>query len=329
MSSISQSLVRRWRQGAAVVAAAGFLTFAMAVSAQAQGTDLAAMQVRISQLEEQARVSSGQIEGLQFQLTQLQTLIERMQEDNEFRFQQLEGGGSGESDAVTPSGGETPADRLPQESQPESALPQNEVSVPTVIDPLAGDADLIGGNVMGGEDDLYASDVFGSESPAAEDGVVLGPPPGELGSTPPSEPLDLTFDPSAVPLNNGDAEAQYQAGYDAVVNGDYAFAEQQFRQFVESFPDHPQAPDATYWLGETLIQRAAFGEAAAVLLEGFERYPTSGRAPDLLFDLGVALHGAGEFDTACRTYGEVLRRYPDSTDVFRERVVAEQARAGC
>ena len=26
---------------------------------------------------------------------------------------------------------------------------------------------------------------------------------------------------------------------------------------------------------------------------------------------------------------EVLRRYPDSTDAFRERVVAEQARAGC
>ena len=158
---------------------------------------------------------------------------------------------------------------------------------------------------------------------------MLGPPEGALGATPPSQPLDLSFDPNAVPLNDGDANAQYQAGYDAVVRGEYAFAENQFRQFVESFPDHQQAPDATYWLGETLIKREEYGEAAEVLLGAFERYPTSTRAPDLLFNLGIALHGAGEFDTACRTYSEVLRRYRDSTAAFRERVAAEQARAGC
>ena len=319
MPGFPRALGGRWRQGAAIVAAAGLLTFAMTVSGQGQGNDLAGLQVRLSQLEEQQRINSGQIEGLQFQLTQLQSLLERMQEDNEFRFQQLEGGGLGETDAVTPSGGETPAERLPQEPQ-QSELP---AAPNTVIDPLVGDADLMDGGEMGGEDDLYASDVFG------EEGVVLGPPEGQLGSTPPSEPLDLSFDPNAVPLNDGDAVAQYQAGYEAVVRGEYAFAENQFRQFIESFPDNPQAPDATYWLGETLIQRAAFGEAAEVLLEGFERYPTSTRAPDLLLNLGIALHGAGEFDTACRTYGEVLRRYPDSTDAFRDRVVAEQARAGC
>lgn len=318
MPRLSQSLGMRWRQGAAIAVTAGLLTFAMAASGQGQGNDLAGLQVRLDQLEEQVRINSGQIEGLQFQLTQLQSLIERMQEDNEFRFQRLEGGGPGETDAVTPSGGATPAERLPQEPQP-----QNDASVPTVIDPLVGDADLMGGGEMGSDDQLYASDVFG------EEGVVLGPPEGELGATPPSQPLDLTFDPNAVPLNDGDANAQYQAGYDAVVRGEYAFAENQFRQFLESFPDNPQAPDATYWLGETLIQRAAYGEAAEVLLEGFESYATSTRAPDLLLNLGIALHGAGEFDTACRTYGEVLRRYPDSTDAFRDRVMAEQARAGC
>ncbi|WMT86286.1 tol-pal system protein YbgF [Pelagibacterium sp. 26DY04] len=341
MLGLSSAPARRWRQGAAIAATAGLLTFAMTVAGQGQGNDLASLQVRLSQLEEQQRVNSGQIEGLQFQLTQLQSLLERMQEDNEFRFQQLEGGGLGETDAVTPSGGETPADRLPQETAPQDPQTQGDAEAPTVIDPLVGDADLMDGTEMGSEDNLYARDVFGPQGPEgqseepsqdqapAEEGVVLGPPEGELGTTPPSQPLDLSFDPDATPLNEGDANAQYQAGYDAVVRGEYAFAENQFRQFVESFPDNPQAPDATYWLGETLIQRAAFGEAAEVLLEGFERYPTSTRAPDLLLNLGVALHGAGEFDTACRTYGEVLRRYPDSTQAFRDRVTAEQARAGC
>lgn len=343
MLGLSSTPARRWRQGAAIAATAGLLTLAMTVSGQGQGNDLASMQVRLGQLEEQLRINSGQIEGLQFQLTQLQSLLERQQEDNEFRFQQLEGGGLGETDAVTPSGGETPADRLPQETAPQDSQSQTDTSVPTVIDPLVGDSDLMDGAEMGGEDNLYARDVFGAEGPEGQpqgegqaqpqgqgqSGVVMGPPEGALGTTPPSQPLDLSFDPDATPLNEGDANAQYQAGYDAVVRGEYAFAENQFRQFVESFPDNSQAPDATYWLGETLIQRAAFGEAAEVLLEGFERYPTSSRAPDLLLNLGIALHGAGEFDTACRTYGEVLRRYPDSTQAFRERVTAEQARAGC
>lgn len=319
--NVLSSMAARWRQGAAVVVTAGLLTVAMTVAGQGQGNDLATLQVRLDALEEQVRVNSGQIEGLQFQLTQLQSLLERQQEDNEFRFQQLEGGDLGETDAVTQSGGDTPAGVSPQDTTSQTA-PQS--SPATVIDPLVGDSDLIEGpEQLGSEDDLYASDVFG------RDGVILGAPAGELGSTPPSAPLDLTFDPNATPLNDGNANAQYQAGYEAVVSGDYAFAENQFRQFIEEFPDHQQAPDATYWLGETLIQRGAHGQAAEVLLSGFERYPTSARAPDLLLNLGIALHGAGEFDTACRTYGEVLRRYADSTQAFRDRVTEEQARAGC
>ncbi|WP_246473112.1 tol-pal system protein YbgF [Pelagibacterium limicola] len=313
-------LVRRGRQGLAVAGVAGLLTVAMTVAGQGQGNDLASMQVRLDQLEEQVRLYSGQIEGMQFQITQLHTLLERMQEDNEFRFQQLEGGGLGESDAVTSSGGAMPADRLPQDSQ----LPSDLSNVPVEIDGsvLMGDEDLYGDAPSNG-DGLYASEVYG------QDGVILGAPEGPLGATPPSQPLNLSFDPNQRPLNEGDANAQYQAGYEAVVRGEYAFAEDQFRQFVSLFPDHPQASDAVYWLGDALIQRGAYDEAADVLLTGFESYPTSTRAPDILLKLGVALHGTGEFDTACRTYSEVLRRYPDSTQAFKDRVASEQARAGC
>ncbi len=321
MANVVSRLAMWGRQGVAVACVAGLLTVAMTVSGQGQGNDLAAMQVRLDQLEEQMRVYSGQIEGLQFQITQMQTLIERMQEDNEFRFQQLEGGGLGETDAVTRSGGDMPADGLPQDP---GQLPSDLSNVPVEIDGsvLEGDEDLMGGEAPEGEG-LYASEV------PVQDGVVLGPPEGPLGTTPPSQPLDLSFDANAVPLNDGDANAQYQAGYEAIVRGEYAFAEDQFRQFVALFPDHPQAPDATYWLGDALIQRGAYDEAADMLLTGFERYPTSTRAPDILLKLGVALHGTGEFDTACRTYSEVLRRYPDATQSFKDRVASEQARAGC
>ena len=324
MTHIISSIARRWRHGIGLLAGAGLLALAMTAPGQGQGNDMAALQVRIGQLEEQVRTFSGQIEGLQFQMTQMQTLIERMQEDNEFRFQQLEGGSLGETDAVTTDGGAMPTDGLPQENGTNGSEIEGSAPQASPDNTLTGDEDIVGESVeMGSDDNLYASDVFG------EGGVILGAPEGELGSTPPSQPLNLEFDPGAGEISDGDANAQYQAGYDAVVRGEYAFAEEQFRQFVAAFPDHAQAPDATYWLGETMIQRGAHGEAADVLLTGFERFPTSNRAPDILLKLGVALHGAGEFDTACRTYGEVLRRYPESTQAFKDRVADEQARAGC
>ena len=59
------------------------------------------------------------------------------------------------------------------------------------------------------------------------------------------------------------------------MRGDYAFAEDQFRQFIALYPKDPQAPDATNWLGEALLQRQAYDEAADVLLTGFQTYQSS------------------------------------------------------
>src|SRR5690606_24202128 len=49
---------------------------------------------RVLALEEQVRSLSGQVEELNFLLLQLQEQMRKMQEDNEYRFQQLEGGGA-------------------------------------------------------------------------------------------------------------------------------------------------------------------------------------------------------------------------------------------
>lgn len=265
--------------------------------------DVASINVRLGQLEEQIRVLTGQVEGLQFQMTQMQTFIARMQEDYEFRFEQLEGGGLGKTSAAPQSGGAMLSGGLPQTPN------------------------LIGPDVL----DLTAPDaVIASQSDGFELG--LGDQPlgtlsvGDLDLT--GQPLDLDFDSGAL-VTEGDALAQYRAGYDAVVRGDYVFAEDQFRQFVALFPGHPQAPDATNWLGEALILRGAHGEAADVLLTGFQSYPNSTRAPDLLLKLGTALAGAGEHDTACRTFGEVARRFVDMSSSFQARLRDEMSKAQC
>ncbi|WP_419908803.1 tol-pal system protein YbgF [Hoeflea sp.] len=57
---------------------------------------------RIGQLEEQVRILNGRIEEMNFQLLQMQEQMRQMQEDNEFRFQELENVSGQRSEAEQP-----------------------------------------------------------------------------------------------------------------------------------------------------------------------------------------------------------------------------------
>jgi len=333
----------------------------------AQSQTEAQVNLRLSQMEEQMRTLTGQVEGLQFQMTQLQTAMERLQEDIDFRFQQLEGSASGKTDAASPAGGAMPSGGAPQTQNPSDArLPADEQAQPLELSetgPASSDADgtdqaRLQATTPGGapldlgpplDADSGSRADFSVFEPGEMDAFSTGlqqdsPMLGEGGETGSSVNLnlesggisanlgdpsrDLDFESGDL-VSEADAEAQYRAGYDAVVNGDYEFAEAQFRQFVALFPQHPQAPDATNWLGEALIQRGDHDEAAQILFEGFQRYEQSARAPDLLLKLGIALAGAGEQATACRTFTEVLNRYPGTGAAFQSRVTRERAAAQC
>jgi tol-pal system protein YbgF len=276
-------------------------------AAMAQTRTEAQLQLQIQELQEQIRLLTGQVEGLQFQLTQMQTLVERMSKDNEFRFQQLEGT-AGAPPADT---GAITLDAAPvaPDATATSALPE-----PAPLD-LTGGADL-------GES---RDPLVGTNSSGAAPLGTLGGEDMTLGG---SRPLDLSLGSTAA-ISNGDANAQYQAGYDAIVRGDYAFAEDQFQQFISLYPDDPNAADATNWLGEALMQRGAYDDAALVLAEGYQKYQQSERAPDLMLKLGIALVGAGEIEVACRTFFTLQKRYPNQSAAFQQRLLDEKARAQC
>lgn len=287
----------------------------------AQSKQEAQLTVRVQELEDTVRTLTGQIEGLQFTLTQMQEQLQKMSDDNEFRFQQLEGGKGGapkKTDAATQPGGDTPTGVLPQApagEQTTTAPAADAASVPPA-DVGTGDGAAMDGDGLGDS----ADPLLGKGGGEAD----LGTLPGD-GT---SQPLNLSLDTNA-PLSNGDAEAQYKAGYEAIVRGDYPFAEDQFRQFIALYPKDPQAADATNWLGEALLQRQAYDDAADVLLTGFQNYEKTPRAPDLLLKLGIALNGAGEQDTACRTFAEVAKRYTKQPAAFNSRLAQEKAKAQC
>lgn len=291
----------------------------------AQAQDTAQLMVRIQQLEEQLRLQNGQIEGLTFQLTQLQELLNRMQEDTDFRLQALEGGAGPKPDAATQAGGATQPEALPQDP---NAVPVDANGVPLTVvpeqgvQPLPGEAEF-DPTFDDGSGAAPADAVGESSDPLVGTGSAGGV---DLTT---GQPMNLSFDPAAANSGNPDADAQFAAGYDALSKGDYAFAEDQFSQYLELYPDSEQAPDAANFLGDVLIQRAAYDEAAEVLLNAFQKAPDSPQAPDLLLKLGMSLSGAGERETACRTFAEIDKRYTTLEPAFVTRLGEEKSRAEC
>jgi len=259
---------------------AGYTTTPIPRIKVGQSQQIGAVNVRLDQIEERMRTLNGQMEGLQFQITQMQTLLERMQEDYEFRFQDLEGGASGKTSAAPQSDSVTLSERLPQTQDNSNDLPATALSL------------------------------------------------GDLSTDPNGQPLDLSFSSTAI-VDNADADAQYEAGYEAVLRGDYLFAKDQFSQFVGLYPQHRLTADAYHWYGEALMQNGELEEAAEVFFDGYENFPNASRAPDMVFKLGVVLARSGERETACRTFVEVLRKYPDQPSSFKTRVKAEQRTSQC
>jgi tol-pal system protein YbgF len=142
-----------------------------------------------------------------------------------------------------------------------------------------------------------------------------------------NQPLDLSLPGEAI--SNGDAKAQYDAALDAMNRGDYAFAAEQFAQFLKYFHDDAMAPDAVNYLGESLIQQRQYQDASDVLAQGYIDYKASKRAPDIMLRLGVALTGLGRLDVACENFTTLRQRYPNVTPAFKQRTDQEAQKAQC
>ncbi len=252
---------------------------------------------RVVQLEEQVRQLNGRIEELNFLVLQMQEQLRRMQEDNDFRFQELEGGGrtsEPERKSETDGGGDN---RLVDSGQTQ-----------TLGDPPRNLGEVIigaDGSVSGATTE-EPMDLLGRQTGSSADGTTV----------------------AALPTS-GDPNELYSNAYEFILSGDYATAEAGFRRHVEDYPDDERSADAHYWLGEAILAQQRPAEAAEVFLAASRNYPDSRKAPEMLLKLGMSLAALGQRDIACATFREVGVRYPGASGILIGRVKQEQAIAGC
>ncbi|MFS8044458.1 tol-pal system protein YbgF [Rhizobium sp. BR 314] len=270
-------------------------------------------EVRLQRLEDQLRQLNGRVEEMSYQLLQMQEQIRKTQEDNEFRFQQLEKRGG------APASGGT--------------MKKSEADVPA--------------QSSGGQQDDIASVIGDSQNAGAapQRGSSSGKPPSQLGS--------IQFDQSGSEVgssstgtNNGSGAPpssgsgaqtaslgnendQYKAAYGHVLSGDYSVAEREFRQYIDSYPSSSRSADANFWLGEALYSQGKYNDAAKTFLNAHQKYSTSEKAPEMLLKLGMSLAALDNKDTACATLREVGKRYPKASKAVTSKVASEQKRLAC
>src|SRR5262245_42081882 len=299
-----------------VVVFAAALLAAAPASAQDQGAVAANQEVRIQQLEGQIRDLNGQLEQMTYQVQQMSNRLDKLVADVDFRLRGLEGGGgAGMSMGDTGATEEPPAGMGQQQSLAEQ--------------PSSGTAGSGGtgqpktlGTMSQSQFEAQSKQLNRNADPSAAAAAA-----GQTGSTVAGSDQTAATGPYA--LEGATADEQYQYAFDLLRQNKYGDAELALRTFVDQYPEHPLAGNASYWLGETFYVRQDYSNAALTFAEGFQKYPQSGKAPDSLLKLGMSLAALGETADACKALHELKVRYPKAPEGTKQRAAKEWAKNGC
>lgn len=350
MTAMKTSFARLILVAAAMLACAGAANAQLFGQQRGDDSDVVA---RMGRLENQIRQLTGMVEELQHRNTQLEQQLKRVQQDTDFRFQEMAPPGRGGQRGQNAPAPQQPA--IPPGPRGQTGVPQRE---PQALPPVAPRQEAAIPSAQG------RRDVFDPSSAPDAPGVPrpLGSIPGG-GASPdqagrgPGAPLDLgapqggspmpgqqgqPYPPSGAPVGqqavlapSGSARDEYDLAYGAVLRRDYSLAIEGFRTFLTNhgqsrLPDAQRLlPEAYYWLGESQYQTKQFNDSAETFLKISTEYPNAVKAPDALLRLGQSLVELGERETACASLGHVLTKYPKASPNVRRAVEQEQKRARC
>lgn len=214
---------------------------------------------RVPQLEEQVRQLRGRVEELNFIMLELQEQLRRTQEDNEFRFQQLEEQDqSNAAPAIKPLTGETETAAIENETPLED--PQGTQSLGSIQFDADGNAINASINTAPEQNATGAADYDGAYS-AFISGDFIAAEKGFQGfiDQEPNDPLI--------------ANAHYWLGESILAQGRYNDAAEVFLEANRQFPEGAKAPEALIKLGVALTALDKRDIACAVFEQFGARYP--------------------------------------------------------
>ena len=173
---------------------------------------------------------------------------------------------------------------------------------------------------------VSAAGAAGASVPAAAQQSGASQPPTV---SPPSDapevraPLDVPSDTAGIgqpdvqsqsaPVSAADEKAAYDQAFQALKELRYADAAEEFRSFLDRYPNSEFADNAQYWLGESYYVTRNYDIALTAFQELLDRFPESPKAPDALLKVGYTHYELEQWDSARAALTQVQELYPDST----------------
>lgn len=253
---------------------------------------------RINALEGQVRDLTGQLEKVNYANSQVQSKLDRMEKDNDFRFKELE-------DKV--NGGGQPGGAQPGQPAQQSGgtAPANGNS-----GNAKGDWNPTMGSPPGNLGQVPVADLKKEQQEIAANGAASAAP--AKGTLPGKTPQE-----------------QYDYAFGLLRNSDYDGANNAFTLFVQQHPQDPLAGNAVYWMGQIPYSKGDYAKAAPLFLDAYRKYPKSAKAGESLLKVGLSFSNMNKKKEACVAIDRFLSEFPDASDNLRRQAKQEKTKLGC
>ena len=106
----------------------------------------------------------------------------------------------------------------------------------------------------------------------------------------------------------------YQAAYRDYQRGNWDLALAGFRDFLARYPESELAPNAEYWIGESLYSQKKYSEAIDQFNRVVDKYPRSDKAPAALLKKGYGYLAMNDRPRAIVQFQYVVHEYPTSRE---------------
>ncbi|MFH1132047.1 MAG: tol-pal system protein YbgF [Pseudomonadota bacterium] len=202
----------------------------------------------------------------------------------------------------------------------QSAVAQNEAfsgSKGSYAEDLRVPATGTGSSVVANEEVVYGGDAAkeGTKRPVLrldESGDNLAPSefPSESGLPMVKEKLPVV--PLAKLDSDVNAPSSYATAMEEYKAGRHSEAAEAFKKFVQMFPTHSYADNATYWLGECHYDMKKYQEALKLFRQLLEKYPKGNKVPDALLKMGFSYLKMNDPKNARVVLAQLVEIYPKS-----------------
>ena len=278
------------------------------VSAVLGGTGIEAAQagVRMGELESEMRNLSGRVESLTHDIQLLNTRLDKMMADIDFR---LSGGGQGGL-MPTAKGGEPQVVKGP--------------TTQAVTKEISGGAKpSTFGQVTQEELKAVADNAPPVETVEKAAGEASQATPEAVAKVAPQ----VTAPNQATPAMS--VTDQYNHARKFLMKGNFDEAELALTKFLDDHPKDKLAGNARYWLGETYYVRGDYLKSAEIFLESYRVDPKGSKAADGLLKLGMALGNLDKKREACATFSKLGKEFPRAPSKIKKVADREKKRNGC